>query len=109
MPAAGGLVWDERFLEYEFGGGHPFTLRSRRSAVRLLSTLLGSAERGAIDRKEAVAVASQEYLETFHRREYIEQVRQASRSARRIMLDNGSTPSFPGCFEASARIAAGTA
>jgi acetoin utilization protein AcuC len=107
--AEGGFVWDDRFLAYDFGPSHPFTQRSRRSAVRLVSALLGAGGGEGIERKERVPLASREYLQTFHRPEYLEQVRRASESTRRIPLDRGDTPSFPGCFGAAARIAAGTA
>jgi acetoin utilization protein AcuC len=54
-----------------------------------------------------VAVASRPTLETFHRPGYLEFVEQASGLAKEILLDTGDTPSFPGCYEATARIVQG--
>ncbi|MCI4372376.1 MAG: acetoin utilization protein AcuC [Thermoplasmata archaeon] len=108
MPnVSGGYVWDERFLQYDFGRSHPFTQRSRRSAVRLLEAVLASEGRPSIEHTAEVPVATDEYLESFHQPEYLEFVRRAGRRDGPGYLDRGDTPSFPGCFEASARIAAG--
>jgi acetoin utilization protein AcuC len=110
MPrASGGYVWDERFLAYDFGPDHPFTLRSRRSAVRLLQEVVQSHRGHTVEYRQEVDVASVDYLAKFHESAYLERVRRASRSHRPGLLDRGDTPSFPGCFEASARIVAGTA
>jgi len=107
---SGGYVWDERFLEYDFGPEHPFTQRSRRLAVRLLQEVIDSVPTPhPVVHRDDVPVPESAYLETFHEPEYIEFVRRAGRSERPGFLDQGDTPSFPGCFEASARIAAGAA
>jgi len=105
----GGYVWDERFLEYDFGPDHPFTQRSRRLAVRLLQEVLDAAPNSAVEFRDEVPVAPYEYLEAFHEPEYLELVRRAGLSDAPGFLDQGDTPSFPGCYEASARIVSGAA
>ncbi|MCI4338301.1 MAG: acetoin utilization protein AcuC [Thermoplasmata archaeon] len=103
------VSWDHRFLQYEFGLGHPFTERSRRLAVSLLLSA-GYFREGAPARRlraEAPA-ATTEALERFHHGEYLEQLREVSESGERRFLDAGDTPSFPGCFEAASRIVGAT-
>jgi acetoin utilization protein AcuC len=107
-PRRGLLVWDDRFLDYDFGPSHPFTQRSRQSAVRLLEELLPVDF--PLDRIQDVPVAKREYLRTFHDAEYIDRVERVSRrNGSASPLDGGDTPSFPGCFEAAARVAEGAA
>src|SRR5208282_4093747 len=104
----GQLVWDERFTDYDFGPDHPFTEQSRQSSVRLLETLLPSD--APVEFVREVAVATREYLETFHEAEFVELVHQAGqRWGAPSPRDAGDTPSFPGCFDAAARIAEGAA
>ena len=102
------VVWDPRFRSYDFGPGHPFNEASREFAVRLLEGALTDAQRAAFGWEREVAPAETPLLLTFHDEAYLAQVRSASRSASHRPLDTGDTPSFPGCFEASARIVAGT-
>lgn len=110
MPrTSGGYVWDERFLGYNFGPDHPFTQRSRRLAVSLLQKVIETIPNALVVHRDKVPVAPLEYLETFHEPQYLELVRRAGQSGRPRFLDEGDTPSFPGCYEASARIAAGAA
>jgi len=99
-------VWTDRFLDYEFGPFHPFTQRSRGLAVRLLESMESDSP-GAIEWARTVAVADRPTLETFHHADYLEFVERASGLAKEVLLDTGDTPSFPGCFEASARIVQG--
>jgi acetoin utilization protein AcuC len=109
MGASRGLlVWDERFLDYDFGPDHPFTQQSRRDAVRLLETLIPREHDLEVARE--VEGPDRTVLETFHEPDYVELVHRAGlRWGAPVPLDNGDTPSFSGCFEAAARIAAGTA
>jgi acetoin utilization protein AcuC len=106
---AGGYVWDDRFLEYDFGPAHPFTQRSRRLAVRLLQEAIPVEPGRPFEHRTEVAIAPDDYLATFHEPGYLDLVRKASASGRPEYLDRGDTPSFPGCFEAAARIAEGAA
>jgi acetoin utilization protein AcuC len=69
--------------------------------------VLDPGEHPPVTCRDQVPVAPDTYLTKFHEPEYLEFVRRASLSERPGFLDRGDTPSFPGCFEASARIAAG--
>jgi acetoin utilization protein AcuC len=104
------LVWDDRFLEYDFGPGHPFTELSRRLAVRLVEALLPPADRVHSEllwlRESPEAVRDQ--LLRFHRPEYLDLVERLGRSSAGQYLDQGDTPAFPRCDRAAARIAGGT-
>jgi acetoin utilization protein AcuC len=101
------VVWDDRFLDYDFGGGHPFTEASRGLAVELLE-LAGFFDRPERRRMDAVAAASRSTVERFHTASYLDRLHRVSGGVRRTLLDAGDTPGFPGCWEASARIVAGT-
>jgi acetoin utilization protein AcuC len=101
------VVWTERFLDYDFGPHHPFTERSRGLAARLLESVTSDAHPHALDWSRSVPVASRPTLESFHQSGYLDFVESASGLAKEILLDTGDTPSFPGCYEASARIVEG--
>jgi acetoin utilization protein AcuC len=103
------VSWDHRFLEYEFGLGHPFTERSRRLAVTLLVEA-GFFSHAAVPRTlvDDLPLATPGELERFHTARYLEELRAVSASGERRFLDAGDTPSFAGCFEAAARIAGAT-
>lgn len=100
------VVWDDRFLAYDLGEGHPFTEASRAAAVDLLDEAGFFPARG--ERMARVEPAPETDLGRFHQAAYLQKVRRVSASPRRIALDGGDTPSFPGCYEAAARIAGGT-
>ncbi|MCI4323116.1 MAG: acetoin utilization protein AcuC [Thermoplasmata archaeon] len=104
------VVWDDRFLEYDFGPQHPFSERSRRSAVRLLEEIgqLGpDASHPLQSSTSKLSPAPRDAILRFHSREYVERVERAS-SPPFGLLDGGDTPSFSGCAEASARLVQGT-
>lgn len=101
------VIWDDRFLDYGFGPDHPFTERSRELAVRLLRAAV-PPESGQIRWIDRVEPAPRALLESFHRPEYLDFVQTASRAKEAVSLDGGDTPSFPGCFETSARLVAAT-
>jgi len=101
------VVWSDRFLDYDFGPHHPFTERSRGLAVRLLESTLADAPAGSVGWTRSGKVAERSTLETFHREGYLEFVESASGLAKEVLLDTGDTPSFPGCYEASARLVQG--
>ena len=100
------IVWSERFYDYDFGPHHPFTERSRGLAAKLLETVLADAPHAA-GWTRSVKVADRPTLETFHREGYLEFVESASGLAKQVALDAGDTPSFPGCYEAAARLVQG--
>lgn len=100
------LVWDDRFRAYDFGPGHPFTERSRASAVRLAIRSVPSPAPWRL--LGEIAPAPAPTLERFHRADYLERVRAASRAPpESVVLDQGDTPAFPGCHEAAARVVGG--
>jgi acetoin utilization protein AcuC len=99
------VVWDPRFLEYDFGPHHPFSERPRGLAVDLLREVAAGSDALAwIDEVEA---ADRGTLETFHRSEYIDRVEEAGAAAVGGYLDAGDTPAFPDCHVAAARIVGG--
>jgi len=102
------VIWDGRFRAYDMGSAHPFNEAGRDHAVRLFESSLSSEQHQAIHWERKIEPADEDVLRTFHDESYLEFVRNASRDPERILLDARETPSFPGCFEASARIAAGT-
>jgi acetoin utilization protein AcuC len=102
------VVWDPRFRAYDFGPDHPFNEASRELAVRLFESSLLPKQRALVDWQREVEPAGTSTLLSFHSAGYLQQIRAASTTGRRWPLDGGDTPAFPGCFEASARIVAGT-
>lgn len=102
------VVWDDRFREYDFGPGHPFTEASRALAVRLLETLEPASASGSPRYLNRVPPADRLSLERFHRPAYLDRLATLEGSSRRELLDQGDTPSFPGCFGASRRLVGGT-
>jgi acetoin utilization protein AcuC len=105
-PRPGLLLWDPRYLAYDFGPEHPFQMNSRRLATDLLETIVGEA--GWLRRDAEIPPAPRAELETFHRPEYIDRVEAISALGKQIPLDHGDTPSFPGCFEEAARVVEGS-
>jgi acetoin utilization protein AcuC len=104
------VLWDPRFLQYDFGFGHPFTERSRWLAVRLLDDtgFFGEPDPSAPSWVSELPVASPSELERFHTTEYLDLVARLGRSRASHPLDMGDTPSFPGCFEAASSLVGGT-
>src|SRR5579862_2746113 len=99
------IVWDRRFLDYDFGPAHPFTERSRGLAVELLRRAVPATNATwASD----IAPLEREELERFHTPEYLALVERLSERGRGEPLDAGDTPSCPGCHVAAARLAGGT-
>lgn len=104
------VLWDPKFLQYDFGFDHPFTERSRWLAVRLLdeSGFFDEADPNAPRWAETVPLATREELARFHASEYLDLVDRLGRSRSSHPLDAGDTPSFPGCYEAAAALSGGT-
>ncbi len=104
-PVPRALLWDERALDYDFGPEHPFQMVPRRLAVRLLES---TGPLDGIRWERELRPAPRPVLELFHTPDYLDRVEGVSVRGKPIPLDAGDTPGFPGCFEAAARIVAGT-
>jgi acetoin utilization protein AcuC len=107
-PSGLTVFCDPRFRDYDFGPDHPFSEASRSLAASLLEGSLPPQRRAAVSWQREVEPATAEVLRTFHEARYLDRLRAVSTSGSRVPLDGGDTPAFPGCYEASARIVAGT-
>jgi len=105
--AHAGVVWTDRFLDYDFGPFHPFSERSRALGARLLRSVLAPEHPTRVTWTESVKVAARDTLRFFHASDYLDFVERASGLAKEVLLDAGDTPSFPGCYEAAARLVQG--
>ena len=101
MAGKTGLVWDERFLDYDFGPEHP--LRPLR--VKLTYDLIRS--KGILEQNSVQVVkprlASREEILLFHEEDYVRLVEQYSKKDSGL-LDMGDTPAFKGCYEATSLV-----
>lgn len=102
------VVWDDRFLGYDFGHGHPFTEASRGLAVRLLAAVDPRYRPTGALRVADVAPAPRDTVERFHHAAYLDRLTALDHARRRELLDHGDTPSFPGCWTESRRLVGGT-
>jgi acetoin utilization protein AcuC len=101
MAGKTGLIWDERFLDYNLGPQHPL----RPIRVKLTYELIRSK---GILQQESVEVikpriATREEILLFHEEEYVRLVEQYSRKGSGL-LDAGDTPAFKGCYEATSLV-----
>ncbi len=78
----------------------------RELGTRLFEASLPAPE--TVDWQRSVNPASAETLGTFHTEAYVQSVERSGHHGRRLWLDAGDTPSFPGCDEAAARVVGGT-
>ena len=101
------VFWTDRFFDYDFGPHHPFTERSRGLAAKLLESALPEGSHTSVGWTRTVKVSDRPTLETFHREDYLDFVESTSELAKQVALDSGDTPSFPGCYEAAARLVQG--
>lgn len=98
-------IWDEAFLAYDFGAGHPLTPRRLDLTIRLAEAL------GVLDHLKVVAPqpADDDLLALVHERDYIAAVRRASADPDETNLARGlgspDNPTFAGMHEASALVA----
>ncbi len=107
------LIYDDRFLDYNFGPAHPFQ-QGRVKLARELMDALGLLDpKGAPE--ETALPASEDHLRLAHAAEYLEVVRRAGRNPAkagtrylRYGLGTADTPLFPGMYEAAALPAGGT-
>ncbi|MCI0686221.1 MAG: acetoin utilization protein AcuC [Sporichthyaceae bacterium] len=104
------VVWDDRFVRYNFGPQHPI------NPLRLDLTMRLAREFGLFDQGNVRVVepplADDPLLQLIHQPDYIEAVRRAgadpSRAQPRYGLGSDDNPCFAGMHEASARVAGGS-
>ena len=101
MAGKTGLVWDEKFLDYNFGPQHPL----RPIRVKLTYELIRSK---GILQQESVEVikprpATREEILLFHTDNYVRLVERYSQRGSGT-LDMGDTPAFKGCYEATSLV-----
>ena len=105
MDCRAGVVWDEGYLDYDFGE-HPM------NPIRLELTIKLARELGVLDRVEMLVpvIAAPEDLLRVHSREYLDAVRAASSDPafEGFGLGTDDDPVFSGMYEASALIAGGS-
>jgi acetoin utilization protein AcuC len=100
------LVWDDRLLDYDFGRDHPFQMRFRGEAAHRIRAERAAGGRG--EPETSLEPADDSVLARFHTDAYRAFVRDRAGLPVRGLLDQGDTPSFPGCDRAAARVVAGT-
>jgi len=101
LPGKTGLIWDEKFLDYNFGPQHPL----RPIRVKLTYELIrskGVLEQGSVEVIKP-RLASREEILRFHEDEYVRLVEQYSKRGSGL-LDMGDTPAFKGCYEATSLV-----
>ncbi len=106
MGCTASVIWDERYLAYDFGD-HPL------NPVRLDLTVRLARALGVLDRLEVIAPqpADEQTLRTIHDADYIAAVRAASDDPTfsGYGLGTADDPVFAGMYDASALIAGGSA
>ena len=101
MGGKTGLIWDERFLDYDFGPQHPL----RPTRVKLTYELIrskGIFQQGSVE-VVTPRFASRDEILLFHEDEYVRLVEQYSRKGAGL-LDAGDTPAFKGCYAATSLV-----
>jgi acetoin utilization protein AcuC len=101
LPGKTGLIWDERFLDYNFGPQHPL----RPIRVKLTYDLIrskGILQQGSVEVIRPRLAAREEIL-LFHEEDYVRLVEQYSKRGSGL-LDIGDTPAFKGCYEATSLV-----
>jgi acetoin utilization protein AcuC len=108
--AAARVAWDDSFLAYDFGPGHPMSPTRLELTARLCRDL-GLFAVAGVDLVGA-GPASDEELLTAHVPEYLARVRAVSQdpalATGRMGLGSTDVPAFTGMHEAAARIVAAT-
>lgn len=101
MAGRTGIVWDERFLDYNLGPEHPL----RPIRVKLTYELIrskGILQQGSVEVIKP-RLASREEILLFHEDDYVRLVEQYSKKGSGL-LDLGDTPAFKGCYEATSLV-----
>ena len=101
MPGKTGFIWDEKFLDYNFGPQHPL----QPIRVKLTYDLLQS--KGILQQGSVVVIkprlASRAEILLFHEDDYVRLVEQYSKRGSGF-LDMGDTPAFKGCYETTSLV-----
>jgi acetoin utilization protein AcuC len=101
MTGKTGLVWDEGFLNYNFGPQHPLR------PIRVMLTYELIRSKGILQQETVEVikprVASREEILLFHEEDYVRLVEQYSEKGSGL-LDMGDTPAFKGCYEATSLV-----
>jgi len=94
-----GIVYSEAFQEYDFGPTHPLKPTRLKLTYELMQAtgLLKSPKVRVVEPR----LASHEELRLFHDQDYLDLVKGADKTGTGF-LDNGDTPAFKGCYQASA-------
>lgn len=94
------IIYDDDLLRYDFGTFHPLKSIRLKLAFELMRSmgLLDSSEVSVV---QTVSVDVEQIL-LFHTLDYVNLVERSSLTGRGL-LDQGDTPAFKGCFEASRR------
>ncbi|MHA1215505.1 MAG: acetoin utilization protein AcuC [Candidatus Hodarchaeales archaeon] len=104
-----GIIWDDKYLSFNLGEGHPMNPKRLDIPFTLLKTL-NVFSRPDITLYEPVP-ASDEEIELFHSHKYIESMKELSEAGRgynfRYGLGTGDCPVFPEMHEVSALIVGG--
>jgi acetoin utilization protein AcuC len=101
------VVWDEDFVRYDFGPGHPL------APVRIALTARLCRDLGLFDHVDVVdaGIATDDLLRTVHTEALVAAVRRASVDPRADVghgLGTADTPAFPGMHDSAARVFAGS-
>jgi len=106
MPSSAAVVWDEAFLAYDLGGGHPL------NPIRLDLTMRLSRSLGVLDGVQPIApvFATEEQLHAVHSADYIKAVRAAPQARFGVGhgLGTSDNPVFDRMHEASSLVAGGS-
>ena len=101
MGGKTGLIWDEKFLDYNLGPEHPL----RPIRVKLTYDLIRS--KGILQQESVEVVkprlATREEILLFHENDYVRLVEEYSKKGSGL-LDAGDTPAFKGCYEATSLV-----
>lgn len=92
------LIYDDRFLKYDFGPSHPLRPERLRLTHELIESM-GLLRMPTVALERPVSATADQVL-LFHTQEYVNLVRRLSASGNGL-LDLGDTPAFKGCYEAS--------
>ena len=94
-----GVVYSDAFQQYDFGPTHPLKPTRLKLTYELMQAtgLLKSPNIKVVEPR----LASQEELRLFHDQDYLDLVKGADKTGTGF-LDNGDTPAFKGCYQASA-------